>query len=130
VVRFANDGTLIEITESIDPPPEIEQVAELLSQQRPEVRALFRNALVLAMIDDEKARVIGTRVEEEREWLAVETVGEMSSRLRNRPFRRKLRHIFLTCKDLWDMRARLARLAMFGEARQLRRKAVDLLEVP
>ena len=30
------------------------------------------------MIDDEKARVIGTRVEEGREWLTVETIaGEM-----------------------------------------------------
>ena len=49
------------MTESIDLPPEIEQVAELLSLQRPEVRDLFRYALVLAMIDDEKAHVIGTR---------------------------------------------------------------------
>jgi hypothetical protein len=64
---------LIEMTESIDLPPEIEQVADLLSKQRPEVRDLFRYALVLAMVDDEKARVIGTRVEE-REWLTVKSV--------------------------------------------------------
>ena len=62
------------MTEAIDLPPEIEQVADLLIKQRPEVRALFRYALVLAMIDDEKAHVIRTRVEEEREWLTVETV--------------------------------------------------------
>jgi hypothetical protein len=40
----------------------------------PQVRDLFRYALVPAMIDDEKARVIGMRVEVEREWLTVETV--------------------------------------------------------
>jgi hypothetical protein len=74
VVRFANNGTLIEMREPIDLPPEIEQVAALLSKQRPEVRDLFRYALVLAMIDDEKARITGTRVEEDREWLTVETV--------------------------------------------------------
>jgi hypothetical protein len=55
-------------------PPEIEQVADLRSKQRPEVCDLFRFALVLAMIDDEKARVIGTRVDEGREWLTVETL--------------------------------------------------------
>ncbi len=47
----------------IDLPPEIEPVADLLSKERPEVRKLFRYALVLAMINDEKARVIGTRVD-------------------------------------------------------------------
>ncbi len=62
------------MTEPIDLPPELERLADLLSEQPPEVRDLFRYALVLAMIDDEKARVIGTRVEEEREWLTVETV--------------------------------------------------------
>lgn len=44
--------------------PEIARVAYLPSKQRPEVREVFRYALVLAMIDDEKAHVIGTRVEE------------------------------------------------------------------
>jgi hypothetical protein len=58
----------------IDLPAEIDQVADLLSKQRPEVRDLFRYALVLAMIDDEKAHVIGTREEEDREWLTVETI--------------------------------------------------------
>jgi hypothetical protein len=53
------------MTEPIDLPPGIQRVADLLSKQRPEVRDLFRYALVLAMIDDEKARVIGTRAEEE-----------------------------------------------------------------
>jgi hypothetical protein len=62
------------MTNPDDLPLEIEQVADLLSQQRPEVRELFRFALVLAMIDDEKARVIGTRVEEDGEWLTIETV--------------------------------------------------------
>ena len=65
---------MIEMNESIDLPPEIQHVADLIGKQGPEVRELFRYALVLAMIGDEKARVIGTRVEEEREWLTVETV--------------------------------------------------------
>jgi hypothetical protein len=67
-------GTLIEMTEPIGLPLEIEQVAELLSRQRAEVRELFRYALVLAMIDEEKAHVIGTRLEEGIEFLPVETV--------------------------------------------------------
>jgi hypothetical protein len=79
------------MSEPIDLPPEIEQVAELLSQQRPEVRDLFRYALVLAMIDDEKARVIRTRVGEEREWLTVETVAGDVFEIA-RLSRRKLRH--------------------------------------
>jgi hypothetical protein len=57
-----------------DLPPEHQYVAELLGQQPSAVRDLFRYALVLAMIDDEKARVIATRVEKEHEWLTVETV--------------------------------------------------------
>jgi hypothetical protein len=55
------------MTEPIDLPPELQHVADLLSDQPPDVRELFRYALVLAMIDDEKARVVGTRVEEDRE---------------------------------------------------------------
>jgi hypothetical protein len=62
------------MTEPIDLPPKFEHLADLLSEQPPDVRDLFRYALVLAMIDDEKARIIGTRAEEEREWLAIETV--------------------------------------------------------
>jgi hypothetical protein len=50
------------------------RLADLLSEQSPNVRDLFRYALMLAMIDDEKARVIGARLEEEREWLTLETV--------------------------------------------------------
>jgi hypothetical protein len=73
VVRFANNGALTEMTGPIDLPPEFERVADLLSEQPLEVRDLFRYALMLAMIDDEKARIIGTRVED-REWLTLETV--------------------------------------------------------
>ncbi len=62
------------MTEPIDLPPEFERLANFISKQPPHVRDLFRYALVLAMIDDEKARVIGTRTQEEREWLTVETV--------------------------------------------------------
>jgi hypothetical protein len=62
------------MTEPIDPSPEIERVADLLSNQRPEVRDLFCYALVLAMIDDEKARVLGRRAENGQEWLTIKTI--------------------------------------------------------
>jgi hypothetical protein len=74
VVRFANNGALIEMSEPIDLPPEIEQVADLLGKQRPEVRVLFRYALVLAMIDDEKAHMTGTRIENNRKYLTVRSI--------------------------------------------------------
>ena len=60
--------------ESIDLPPELQRGADLLGKKRPEVRDLFRYALVIAMIDDEKARVIGAQVEEDREFVTVQTV--------------------------------------------------------
>ncbi len=44
-------------------PPELHHVANLLTQQPPEVCDLFHCALVLSMLDDEEARVIGTRQE-------------------------------------------------------------------
>ncbi len=46
----------------------------MLAQQPPEVRELFRDALVLALLDGEKARVIGTREDDGRTWLTVEMV--------------------------------------------------------
>jgi hypothetical protein len=67
VVRFANNGTLIEMTGPIELPPELHHFADLLSEQPPEVRDLFRYALVLAMIDDEKARVNSRHLESPRE---------------------------------------------------------------
>jgi hypothetical protein len=62
------------MNEPIDLPPEFERLADLLSERPPEVPELFRYSLVLAMIDEEKAHVIGTRTEEKREWLTIETV--------------------------------------------------------
>ena len=79
VVGVANNWTLIEMSGPIELPPELQRVADLLSEQPSEVRDLFRYALVLAMIDEEKARVIGTRVEEDRESLTIETVAGDSS---------------------------------------------------
>ena len=83
VAQFANNGTLIEMTDPIELPPELQRVADLLSEQPPAVRDLFRFALVLAMVDDEKARVIGTRVENGQEWLTIKTTaGEVFEILR------------------------------------------------
>lgn len=68
---------------TLDLPPELQHVADLLSEQPPEVRELFRYALVLAMIDDEKAWVTGTRLVESREYLTVRTVaGDQSEIMR------------------------------------------------
>jgi hypothetical protein len=74
VVRFANNGNLIEMKGPVELPPEIEQVADLVNEQPPEVREMFRYALVLAMIDDEKARIAGTPIESDREYLTVQTI--------------------------------------------------------
>lgn len=66
----------VQMTDPIDLPPEIEQVAELLSKERPGVRELLRYAIVLAMIDHEKAWVIGTRTENGQEWLTIKTIAD------------------------------------------------------
>ncbi len=66
------------MTEAIDPPSEIEQVADILGKQRPELPDLYRFASVQATIDDDKACGIGTCIEREHESLTVQTVtGEM-----------------------------------------------------
>jgi hypothetical protein len=78
------------MTDPPDLPPEFQRLADLLSRQPPAVRHtcvlrkrdLFRYCLVLALIDDEKARVIGTRIENEEEWLTIETADEVFEMLR------------------------------------------------
>ena len=57
-----------------DLPPEFQDVLDAVSAERPEVQALWRYAMVLMMIDDEKAWVIATRVEDGQELIAVRTV--------------------------------------------------------
>lgn len=57
-----------------DIPSEMQSVLDTMSAERPEVREMFRYALVLMMIDDEKARVIGTRTENDQELIAVRTI--------------------------------------------------------
>jgi hypothetical protein len=56
-------------------PPELERVAEILSTQPPEVRELFRFALVLMMLDDEKAHIVSRRMVDGREYLSIATIG-------------------------------------------------------
>jgi len=55
-------------------PPEFEPLLAALGAERLEVRAMFRNALVLMMIDDEKAFQLGSRVEDGHENVRVRTV--------------------------------------------------------
>ncbi len=54
-----------------DLPPEFQQVADLLAQQLPEVREIFRYVLVLALLDDERTWVVGTRREDGVEWFTL-----------------------------------------------------------
>ena len=60
--------------ESNQLPPDIEAFAALLAQESPEVRAVMRYALVLLMIDDEKAHQVKTRAADGKEFLRVRTV--------------------------------------------------------
>lgn len=62
------------MTEPIDLSPELQRVADQLAEQPPSVRDLFRHALVLAMIDEEKARVTSKRTSDNQEWLTVQTI--------------------------------------------------------
>jgi hypothetical protein len=78
VLGFVLTSTLTGMTGPIDLPPEFERLADLLSEQPAEVRDLFRYVLVLAMIDDEKAHITGTRMDGDLEYLTVQTiVGEV-----------------------------------------------------
>lgn len=57
-----------------DLPAEFDSFLAALADQPENVRAMFRYALVLMMIDDEKARVMGTRNEDGYELIAVRTL--------------------------------------------------------
>jgi hypothetical protein len=78
MVRFAHNSTLIELTEPIDIPPKWHDVADLLSEQPPAVRDLFRYLLVMSMVDEHKARIVGARAMRGRHYLRIETnVGDL-----------------------------------------------------
>ncbi len=62
------------MTKSSNLPPEFERLADLLREQPPKVRDLFCYALVLAMIDAEKARITHSRFEGNREYVTVQTI--------------------------------------------------------
>ncbi len=79
------------MTEPIDLPPEFEQLADLISEQPPHVRDLFRYALVLGMIDDEKAHITGSRVEGDREHVTVKPSRARCSRSCDLRFQKKSR---------------------------------------
>ena len=61
MVRFANNGTLIEMAEAIDIPPKWHDVADLLSEQPSAVRELSRYLLVMSMVDKRKGKIVGAR---------------------------------------------------------------------
>lgn len=58
----------------IDLPPELQSVLAAMSAQPEHARELFRYALVLLMIDDERARILGTRMDNEQEILTLRTI--------------------------------------------------------
>lgn len=55
-------------------PPEFAPLLAELASAPENVRAMWRYALVLMMIDDEEARIMGTRVEDGHEFIGVRTV--------------------------------------------------------
>lgn len=60
--------------DDLETPSGMESVLLAINGERPEVRAMFRYALVLLMIDDERARVIGTRLDDSAEIIGVRTI--------------------------------------------------------
>jgi hypothetical protein len=73
VVRFAHNCALIGMTGPIELPPELQRVADLLSEQPPQVRDQFRYLLVMSMVDEHKAKIVGARVMRGRHYLRIET---------------------------------------------------------
>lgn len=55
-------------------PPEFDSLLAELAEAPDNVRAMWKYALALMMIDDKKARVLGTRVEDGHELIAVRTI--------------------------------------------------------
>ncbi len=55
-------------------PREYQGVLDLLSEAPIEVRTMFWYAVALAMVDDEKAWFVGSRIEDGRELVAVKTI--------------------------------------------------------
>ncbi len=73
-----NNCTLIDMAEAIDHPPKWHDVADLLREQSPAVRDLSRYLLVMSMVDEHKAKIVGARAMRGRHYLRIETnVGEV-----------------------------------------------------
>jgi hypothetical protein len=68
---------LIERTLTISIPPKWQAVADLLSEQPPAVRHLSHYLLLMSMVDEDKARIVGAYAMSGRHYLRIETkVGE------------------------------------------------------
>lgn len=61
------------MSQDVELPPEMQEVLDALSEQPAATREMFRYALVLMMIDDEKARVLDTQEEDGQTVLTVRT---------------------------------------------------------
>ena len=61
------------MAEAIDIPPKWHDVADLLSEQPPEVRELSRYLLVMSMVDEHKAKIVGARAMRGRHCLRIKT---------------------------------------------------------
>ena len=61
------------MAEAIDIPPKWHDVADLLSEQPPEVRDLSRYLLVMSILDEHKAKIVGARAIRGRHYLRIKT---------------------------------------------------------
>ena len=71
------------MTGPIELSPELQRVTDRLSKQPPQVRDLSRYLLVISMVDEHKARIVGARAIRGRHYLRIETnAGEVFGILR------------------------------------------------
>jgi hypothetical protein len=61
------------MTLAIGIPPKWHDVADLLSEQLPAVRDLSRHLLLMSMVDEHKARIVGARAIRGRHYLSIKT---------------------------------------------------------
>lgn len=63
------------MTESNKLPAEFQAIADAVDAESPQLREMFHYALALVMIDDEQARIIGMRMDGEKEYITLEIIG-------------------------------------------------------
>lgn len=69
-----SSGIAAKMPSEPDLPPEFEPILKLIQAQPENVRELFHYAIVLMMIDDERAHVFGTYLEDSKTLCRVRTI--------------------------------------------------------